>query len=111
MSADLAGSALPKHFDDPESWLDKRLSNTLSTEQLEQVVSQKIGKQKPRPFQQAISDSKSKTVLVEAGCGSGKTVGAYLWASRYAEGKRLFFCYSFSAFQSYCSHFHLCSIL
>jgi len=31
--------------------------------------------------------------MAEAGCGSGKTVGAYLWASRHANNKRLFFCY------------------
>jgi len=93
MASDLAGSALPKHFYDPEQWLNDRLSQSLSTEQLEQIVSQKIGNQTPRQFQQLIRDTKTNTVLVEAGCGSGKTVGAYLWASRNAVGKRLFFCY------------------
>jgi CRISPR-associated endonuclease/helicase Cas3 len=93
MAADLAGSALPKKVDTPEKWLHDRLSQTLSTEGLEQVVSQKIGNQTPRQFQQTIQEAKSRTVLVEAGCGSGKTVGAYLWASRMAIGKRLFFNY------------------
>jgi len=93
MASDLAGSALPKQFDDPERWLNDRLSRTLSTEQLEHVVYQKIGNQTPRQFQQSIREAKTNTVLVEAGCGSGKTVGAYLWASLNAVGKRLFFCY------------------
>jgi CRISPR-associated endonuclease/helicase Cas3 len=93
MVADLAGSALPKKVDDPEKWLNDRLLQTLSTEQLEQVVSQKIGTDTPHQFQHTIREAKSKTVLVEAGCGSGKTVAAYLWASRNAVGKRLFFCY------------------
>jgi len=93
MVSDIGGSALPNHFDDPVQWLKDRLSHTLSTQQLQQVVSQKIGNQAPRQFQRSICDAKTNTVLVEAGCGSGKTVGAYLWASCNAIGKRLFFCY------------------
>jgi CRISPR-associated endonuclease/helicase Cas3 len=31
--------------------------------------------------------------LVSAGCGSGKTTAAYLWAARRANGRKLFFCY------------------
>ena len=60
---------------------------------LEQLVSDKIKNKEPHLFQQRLKEVAKRTVLVEAGCGSGKTVGAYLWASRFAEGKRLFFCY------------------
>ena len=31
--------------------------------------------------------------LVEAGCGSGKTVAAYMWAAQQHVGRRLWFCY------------------
>lgn len=30
---------------------------------------------------------------MRAGCGTGKTVAAYLWAARQAAGRKLFFCY------------------
>ena len=53
-----------------------------------------------RPFQQEVADSVSRVTLAEAGCGSGKSLAAYLWARRWAERKaavgidtfRLFFC-------------------
>ena len=82
-----------KKIDLPEEWLIDRLSRSLTTEQLDNVVSQKLNGQAPRPFQTQIKEAKCRTVLAEAGCGSGKTAGAYLWASRNANGKRLFFCY------------------
>ena len=31
--------------------------------------------------------------LARAGCGTGKTLGAYNWAKRYAVDRKLFFCY------------------
>ena len=83
----------PKKIDLPEEWLIDRLSRSLTTEQLDNVVSQKLNGKTPRPFQTQIKEAKCRTVLAEAGCGSGKTAGAYLWASRNASGKRLFFCY------------------
>lgn len=30
---------------------------------------------------------------MKAGCGTGKTIGAYAWAKKWAVGRRLFFCY------------------
>jgi CRISPR-associated endonuclease/helicase Cas3 len=41
----------------------------------------------------AIAETASRITLARAGCGSGKTVAAYLWASRRAAGRKLFFCY------------------
>ena len=93
MAADLAGSALPQKLVDPEQWFVERIEKTLSQDQLKQVVTTKIQGRDLRSFQRELRDSDSKTVLAEAGCGSGKTAGAYLWASRHAQNKRLFFCY------------------
>jgi len=93
MSADLCGSALPKVQDDPAGWLKQRLGKVLSREDLESVVGQRLAGCSPRPFQQAVRDAPTRTVLVEAGCGTGKTAAAYLWASRFAACRRLFFCY------------------
>jgi CRISPR-associated endonuclease/helicase Cas3 len=52
------------------------------------------------PFQTAVATSKSAATLARAGCGSGKSLAAYLWARSWAEQRgadsddafRLFFC-------------------
>lgn len=53
-----------------------------------------------RPFQRAVADSPSTLTLAKAGCGSGKSLAAYLWARNWCErlaqagrtNLRLFFC-------------------
>ncbi len=51
-----------------------------------------------RPFQDHVEASTSNLTLAEAGCGSGKSLAAYLWARAWsvrraaAPGFRLFFC-------------------
>lgn len=97
MAADLAGSALPPHEKTLDVWLKERLETLLQGSQLDNVVYQKVGHGKLRSFQEALARSEANTVLVEAGCGSGKTVGAYRWCARKADGKRLFFCYPTTA--------------
>jgi CRISPR-associated endonuclease/helicase Cas3 len=37
------------------------------------------------PFQEAVADSESLLTLAEAGCGSGKSLAAYLWAGRWCQ--------------------------
>jgi CRISPR-associated endonuclease/helicase Cas3 len=54
----------------------------------------------PRPFQAEVGASESTLTLAAAGCGSGKSLAAYLWTKKWAEtylaaGRsdfRLFFC-------------------
>jgi len=46
-----------------------------------------------RPFQVALGESQLRVTLARAGCGTGKTLGAYNWAKRYAVNRKLFFCY------------------
>ena len=91
--ADLAGSAIPRTNEKVVDWLKERLETTLTEEQLIQVCRGKIGLNKPKKFQARVMESDGNTLLVEAGCGGGKTVAAYLWAAGHASGKRLFFCY------------------
>jgi len=93
MVADLAGSTLPVHGQDIPHWLVTRLQIALEPQALENLVSKKIGKQSLRPFQQEVQESDSSTILLQAGCGAGKTAAAYLWAAKNAAGRRLFFCY------------------
>lgn len=93
MSADLAGSALPPKGIPLEEWVRERLKITLNQQQIEKIAHQKLGGKSARPFQRQVQEATGKTILIEAGCGSGKTVAAYLWAARRASARRLFFCY------------------
>jgi len=97
MCADLAGSALPQKELDMENWLNKRLATLVKEDDLKLLIKQKIGQGRLKKFQQNISETARKTVFVEAGCGSGKTIAAYNWAARHAAEKKLFFCYPTTA--------------
>ncbi len=97
LSADLAGSCLTRHektaFGKTGDWIANRLGIGLKPDSLLKVARQKIGSKTPRAFQEEVSKKKGGTTILEAGCGSGKTVAAYLWAASQGEGHRLFFCY------------------
>lgn len=100
--ADVAGSALPKHLTADNKpgireWLLKQISPILTQDQIEGVVQKKLKGLSLRPFQETVADAKLNTILIEAGCGSGKTAAAYAWAAKNAHMKRLFFCYPTTA--------------
>lgn len=94
-AADVAGSALPEKTKKIREWIELNLADSqfLRAEQMREVIKVRLKGNKLRDFQKAIGTSKAKVTLVEAGCGTGKTVGAYDWAEKHAEGKKLFFCY------------------
>lgn len=93
IAADVAGSALPKEGEKIASWIRSALQHRPTTEQMRRIVEDRLQGVAPRPFQAALGNSASRVVLAQAGCGSGKTIGAYLWAAQRAPGKRLFFSY------------------
>jgi CRISPR-associated endonuclease/helicase Cas3 len=93
IAADLAGSALPQAQEDFKSWMREILHLALTQTELQMLVDQRLGDKPLRPFQQAIVAARKRVTLVKAGCGTGKTIGAYAWATVNAEGRRLFFCY------------------
>jgi CRISPR-associated endonuclease/helicase Cas3 len=93
IAADLAGSALPLAEEDFKQWMEEMLNLNLTTDELQQLLDRRLEGKPLRPFQQQIADSPHRVTLVTAGCGTGKTIGAYKWAQQHAEGKRLFFCY------------------
>ena len=93
IAADVAGSALPKEGEKIIPWIRKALCCRPTVDQLQKLVTDRLGGKAPRPFQEALGNTGARVVLAEAGCGNGKTIGAYLWAVRRAHGKRLFFCY------------------
>ncbi len=94
-AADVAGSALPEKDVSPRKWIELNLAEGqfLRAEQMREVVKVRLNGNELRAFQKAVGASKAKVTLVEAGCGTGKTVGAYDWAEKHAENKKLFFCY------------------
>jgi CRISPR-associated endonuclease/helicase Cas3 len=93
IAADVAGSALPKEGEKITLWIKEALQRQPTPKQLEKIVTDRLQGISPRPFQAALGNTTARVVLAQAGCGSGKTIGAYLWAARRAPGKRLFFSY------------------
>ncbi|TRV20810.1 MAG: CRISPR-associated helicase Cas3' [Microcystis flos-aquae Mf_QC_C_20070823_S10] len=93
IAADTVGSALPNTDLKISDWIEKQVSVKLTESEVEQVVNQRLNGQEMRPFQVALGESQLRVTLARAGCGTGKTLGAYNWAKRYAVNRKLFFCY------------------
>ncbi|NOT56087.1 MAG: CRISPR-associated endonuclease Cas3'', partial [Deltaproteobacteria bacterium] len=93
IAADVAGSALPKEGEKIAVWITQALRQRPTPEQMRAIVADRLQGMPPRPFQAALGNATARVVLAQAGCGSGKTIGAYLWAAQRAPGKRLFFSY------------------
>jgi len=93
VAADVAGSAMAPAGEDIKRWVHATLSQRVKPEQMKEVVSARLRGAEPRPFQSAIGQSRKRVTLVEAGCGTGKTAAAYMWAEQHAKDKKLFFCY------------------
>ena len=94
-AADVAGSALPEKEVSPRKWIEINLAESqfLKAMQMREVVNARLDGNGLRKFQRDVATAKAKVTLVEAGCGTGKTVAAYAWAETHADGKKLFFCY------------------
>ncbi len=93
IAADLAGSALPNAEKKLEEWIKQVFQLTLSKQDLQELINQRLHGNPLRPFQQKIADTITRVTIVKAGCGTGKTIGAYAWAQKWAVGRKLFFCY------------------
>lgn len=93
IAADVAGSAVPKYNRDPLAWTRIVLTRCCRPEELTRIVMDRLKGQSVRPFQQRVGGSCCRLVYVKAGCGSGKTVAAYLWAAQHARARKLFVCY------------------
>jgi CRISPR-associated endonuclease/helicase Cas3 len=96
IAADVAGSALPKALpDDPHrwQWISQSLAAKPEPGDLAAIAQYRLRGGEPRGFQRAVAASDGPVTLVKAGCGSGKTVAAYLWAGVKHPTRRLYFCY------------------
>lgn len=96
IAADIAGSVLPKAFDhepDRASWIMRSFAARPERGDLQTIVDHRLGKNTVRPFQQSVAVSPGAITFVKAGCGSGKTLAAYMWAAANHPTRRLYFCY------------------
>jgi CRISPR-associated endonuclease/helicase Cas3 len=93
VAADVAGSALAKQIVDPSQWVKEVLERVCTKDDLHSIATKRLGLHNPRQFQIALAETEKRVTFVKAGCGSGKTAAAYLWAARHAPGRKLFFCY------------------
>ena len=95
IAADVAGSAIPspRTGEKISGWIRRALQKKPGQRELKKIIDQRLQGAKPRPFQEKLGATTTRVVLAEAGCGSGKTLGAYIWAAARAPGKRIFFSY------------------
>lgn len=93
IAADLAGSALPNAEKKLKEWIEQVLHLTLSEVELQELINQRLGDHPLRSFQQDIANTTKRVTIVKAGCGTGKTIGAYAWAQKWAVDRKLLFCY------------------
>lgn len=96
IAADVAGSALPKLMpddDDVWDWITKSFSAKPEEGDLKAIVGFRLKGKNPRDFQNAVAESSEPVTFVKAGCGTGKTLAAYMWADSNYPTRRLYFCY------------------
>lgn len=96
IAADVAGSALPRvnHCSaDRWQWINNAFANRPEPGEMEQIVAARLRGAQPRPFQVEVAASTAPVTYVKAGCGSGKTIAAYMWAAQQHPTRRLYFCY------------------
>lgn len=101
VSADVAGSALPREVKDDarDTWVVTALTRRPTREQLDDLIKTRLTNKEThqveelRPFQLNVAEQEANVVFVKAGCGSGKTLAAYHWARTRWPGRRIYFCY------------------
>jgi len=93
VAGDTSGSALPANDVKIQPWIQTQIRYTLTESELQHVVNERLQGHQLRPFQEQLGNTASRVTLARAGCGTGKTLGAYNWAKRHAVGRKLFFCY------------------
>lgn len=91
LAADVIGSAEPVAAK-REAAVRDALSCRASRTELASIADARLQGKPPRAFQRDVARSQAPVTLATAGCGSGKTIAAYLWAQQHA-GRQLWFCY------------------
>jgi CRISPR-associated endonuclease/helicase Cas3 len=93
VAGDAIGSASAQVSVNIHPWMRQQLQDTLTNDDLQRVIDARRGAHSLRQFQIDLKEKSGRVTLARAGCGTGKTLGAYNWAQRHAIGRKLFFCY------------------
>lgn len=93
IAGDSIGSASAQVSIDIHQWIKVELSETLTIADLQNVIDARRGNHPLRQFQIDLKEKSTRVTMARAGCGTGKTLGAYNWAQKHAIGRKLFFCY------------------
>ncbi|MEA5536917.1 CRISPR-associated helicase Cas3' [Crocosphaera sp. XPORK-15E] len=101
IAGDAIGSAIPNANESIKKerrtsikeWITVEVTRTLNEQKLQQVINARLEGNQLRPFQLKLAQSSARVTLARAGCGTGKTLGAYNWAKSKALGRKLIFCY------------------
>ena len=93
VAGDSIGSASAKVAIDIHQWIKDELGETLTVADLQKVIDARRGKHSLRQFQIDLKEKSTRVTMARAGCGTGKTLGAYNWAQKHAIDRKLFFCY------------------
>lgn len=90
--SDVSGS-IPEVFEDVRERITVPLRSRLAPEDLDPIIARGLNGHEPYDFQRRLGKTKKNAAIVLAGCGTGKTTAAYMWARIWALGLKLFFCY------------------
>lgn len=93
IAGDAIGSAIPTTNQSIKKWINEAINITLDEVKLQQVIDHRLNGKELRPFQTQLAQSSTRVTLARAGCGTGKTLGAYNWSQSQALGRKLIFCY------------------
>ncbi|NJO74203.1 MAG: CRISPR-associated helicase Cas3' [Leptolyngbyaceae cyanobacterium RM1_406_9] len=93
IAGDSIGSASAQVSIDIYKWIKDELDATLTETDLQKVIDARRGEHPLRQFQIDLKEKSTRVTMARAGCGTGKTLGAYNWAQKHAIGRKLFFCY------------------
>ncbi len=91
--ADVAGSALPREGTPIWGKITTAFESVPPAADLEFLAQYGLDGYAPRQFQTDVAEHPDDVVFVKAGCGTGKTVAAYMRAANKWRGRRLYFCY------------------
>lgn len=93
VAGDSIGSASAQVSLNIYQWIEDELNATLTEADLQNVIDARRGEHPLRQFQIDLKEKSTRVTMARAGCGTGKTLGAYNWAQKHAIGRKLFFCY------------------